>query len=50
VVDLQGRIVREYPSVATDNFIDLSEVKSGAYIVEIYESGKLIATEKWVRN
>jgi hypothetical protein len=50
VVDFQGRIVREYLSVATDNFIDLSEVKSGAYIVEIYESGKLIATEKWVRN
>jgi hypothetical protein len=50
VTDVQGRIVREFLSVSSNTFLDLSELKSGAYMVELYDDGKWVASDKWIKN
>lgn len=50
ITDMQGRIVREFPSVSSDTYLDLSELKSGAYLVELFDAGKRMVSEKWIKN
>jgi hypothetical protein len=50
VTDLGGRVIHRIPAMHSGDQINLDNLQAGTYLVAVYEEGKLIAREKWVKE
>ncbi len=50
LIDINGKLIFERNIINNKEKVDLSELKSGSYIVQLFENDKLIQTEKIIKE